>query len=72
MKSDRVKYILNLIKEFNECQSVELLNELKDCGIDVMEISQGRWVVNNSLNLPFKRFVLLFNDEFEPNAIGVY
>jgi len=49
-----------------------VFNELIDCGVDVKKLSSNKWVADNELKPPFKRFVLLYNDSFQPDAIGVY
>lgn len=60
------------LESFSKNQSLKTIQELKNIGIGLKILKNNKWERLSEYKLPFERWVLLYNDNFEPSDIGVY
>jgi hypothetical protein len=63
---------MDLIEQFRENQTLTNIQKLKNAGIGLRILKNNKWEEFKVYKLPFDRFVALYNDNFEPFAIGIY
>lgn len=60
------------INRFKENQTLSIIGELRNLGIGLKILKNNKWEQLSVYQLPFKRFVLLYNDNFKLTDLGIY
>lgn len=63
---------LAIIGRFSDCQSLSIIQELKNMGVGLKILKSNKWELLNEYKLPFERFVTLYDDEFKISDLGVF
>lgn len=61
-----------VIKKFDKNQTPNIVNELKGLGVGLKTLINNKWVDTPIYKLPIKRYVPLYNDNFQIHALGIY
>lgn len=64
--------IADLVSSFSENQTLSMIGRLKNLGIGLKILKNNKWEVLHEYELPFERFIPLYDDNFKICDIGVY
>lgn len=68
----KASVICESINDFSKSQTLLMVGRLKNLGVGLKILKNNKWQTLNVYNLPFERFIPLYNDNFEISDIGVY
>lgn len=72
MKRFSHKEIADLVSSFSENQTLSTIGKLRNLGIGLKILKNNKWEVLHEYELPFERFIPLYDDNFKICDIGVY
>jgi len=61
-----------VISRFYSNQTLTIIQELKNMGIGLKILINNNWETLSEYNLPFERFIILYDKNFQISDIGVY
>jgi hypothetical protein len=64
--------VVDVIGRFSEMQTLTTICELRKLGVGLKILKNNKWERLSEYELPFERFVTLYDDTFKICDIGVY